>query len=192
MGRRPPRALSQPLPQASSGCSSSTARTSRRTSATPWAWWPRPCTSYSRRRTSPTRRGAAWATPTSGRPGRSSRGGRASGRGRPSGWAGTFSEVGSAPSEGVGRLFQSGQGRSLWAGLFFQRWAGPLSGVGVSDPSEAGGGHSSRWAGPLRLRGWGRPSRVGGPPFRNPKESLQPSVLRLQTQSPSPLLSAPT
>lgn len=46
---------------------------------------------------------------------------------------------GTAPSEGVGRLFQSGQGRSLWAGLFFKRWAGPLSGVGVSDPSEAGG-----------------------------------------------------
>lgn len=65
--------------------------------------------------------------------------------------------MGSAPSEGVGRLFQSGQGRSLWAGLFFQRWAGPLSGVGVSDPSEAGGG-------PLFQVGGAAPPEGVGPP----------------------------
>lgn len=30
-------------------------------------WWPRPCTTCLRRRISQTHRGAAWATPTSGR-----------------------------------------------------------------------------------------------------------------------------
>lgn len=101
LGRGSLQTLSPPhLPQASSDYSSSMARTNQPTSAMPWAWWPRPCTNSWRRRTSPTRPGAAWATPTSGRQGHSSRGGQGwAGLSSRCGWAGSLAEVGGASQE---------------------------------------------------------------------------------------------